>query len=103
MKTKVVAKSITAQNTWTDPINPSGGTPRSAVFPLSVSVAGIAGGSKATLQRSFDGGAVWNDVTVYTDNAEEVAHEIEADVLYRIGVKTAEFGSGTVLVRLARA
>lgn len=101
----VVTKSITAQNTFSDAINPSSttaGVPTGGSYPLNVSVSGVAGGSIVTLQRSFDSGSTWVDVERYTANAEKVVQEVERTIIYRAGVKAGEFGSGTVVIRLAR-
>lgn len=52
-----------------------------------------------TVQRSFDGGTTWLDVAQYTVPVEDFGSE-PTDALYRIGVKTGEYTSGTVNVRI---
>lgn len=86
-------KTIIAQNTFSDAI-PLGG-----MFNVSISGTFVA---TVTLQRSFGGGSTWLDVKAYTVPAEEVGSEPEATVMYRIGVKTGDFTSGTVEVRISR-
>ena len=55
-----------------------------------------------TLQRSFDDGATWEDVTTYT-TATSTTYKDGLDnqiVYYRIGVKTGDYTSGTATARL---
>lgn len=68
---------------------------------FNISVAGTWEGS-ITLQRSFDDGENWFDITVYTDNEQNYDQEIESDMLYRIGFKAGDHDSGTALVRLSK-
>jgi hypothetical protein len=93
-----VTATIAAQNTFTDHIHPADKPERPY---LNLSVSGVSD-STVTLQRTFDGGTTWLDVESYTADAEKViegAHEgAEA---YRVGVKTGDYGSDTVLVRLS--
>ncbi len=93
MAQEVATKSITAENTFCDAV------PLGAGFNASISGTFVA---TVTLQRSFDDGTTWVDVKSYTGPAEEVGNEPEASVLYRVGVKTGDFTSGTALVRLSR-
>ena len=53
-----------------------------------------------TLQASIDN-STWVDVDTFTANSEEVGFEPEL-MWYRVGVKTGEFTSGTVVLRLGR-
>lgn len=86
-------KAITAANTYSDALD---------VGPLgpyfNVSVWGTFSAT-ITLQRSFDEGVTWLDVTSYTAPKEDVIHEPER-ALYRLGIKTGNFTSGTANVRL---
>jgi hypothetical protein len=68
-------------------------------FNVTVSGTFVA---TVTLQRSYDGGATWHDRKVYTSAADEVLEETEYGVLYRIGIKTGEFTSGSVDVRIGQ-
>lgn len=85
-----VTASITAQNTFTDKIQVIGH------FNLSISGTWAA---TVTVQRSWNG-TDWFDVDTFTSNYEGVGFDAE-EVYYRVGVKTGEFTSGTVAVRLS--
>ena len=89
MSSIAVTKSITAQNTFTDPVQLTGN------FNLSISGTFAA---TVTVQRSTDN-STWRDVDAFSAAAEEVGYEPEV-MWYRAGVKTGAFTSGTVDVRL---
>ena len=89
----ISSKSITAQNTYSDPI--------AVVEYFNISLSGTWTGT-VTLQRSFDNGSTWRDVATFDENTETIGMEPEAGVLYRFGVKTGEFGSGTIVGRISR-
>jgi len=87
-----VTKSITAQNTFSDELAVQG--------YFNVSILGIAGGTEVTVQRQTGvDGNNFTDVDAFTADTETYGYEPEL-VLYRIGVKTGDFGSGTCKVRL---
>jgi len=88
-----VTKSITAQNTFSEAAAMQG------YFNLSLSGTWDA---TVTVQRSYDSGSTWVDVKTFTANTEEVGYEPETGVLYRFGVKTGAFTSGTVVGRISR-
>lgn len=85
---------IGAANVFSDAIqiSPAKGT----FFNVSVWGTFVA---TVTLQRSFDLGTTWLDVATYTSAKEEIRQEPEG-ALYRIGVKTGAYTSGTVDVRI---
>lgn len=85
---KTATASLTAQNTFCTAIEVRG----QAVF--SVSGTWVA---TYTLQRSHDNGATYVDVQDYTDNAE-LTIEDKVGTLYRIGVKTGNWTSGTMVI-----
>ena len=89
--TTIATASITAQNTFSDAARLEG------YFNLSISGTWAA---TVTVQRSIDN-STWVDVDTFTTNSEEVGFEPEF-MWYRVGVKTAQFTSGTVVVRLGR-
>jgi hypothetical protein len=89
--TTLASASITAQNTFTDPVRLEG------YFNLSISGTFAA---TVTVQRSIDN-STWVDVDAFTVPTEEYGFEPEF-MYYRVGVKTGEFTSGTVIVRLGR-
>ena len=96
---QTVSASITADNTFTSTIRVTG---VDAARAFTVSLSGTWTGT-VTLQRSFDEGASWIDVTTYTANTGTTYDDglDNQDVLYRIGVKTGDFGSGQVEALLA--
>jgi hypothetical protein len=89
--TTIATASITAEDTFTDPARLEG------YFNLSISGTWAA---TVTVQRSIDN-STWVDVNTYTANFEGTGFEPEF-MWYRIGVKTGDFTSGTVAVRLGR-
>ena len=93
MARKTITRSVTGQNQFTD------GVALHGYFNLSISGTWVA---TVTLQRSFDGGSTWFDVGARTENVEEYGLEPEDSVQYRVGVKTGDFTSGTVVLRLSQ-
>lgn len=89
----VTTASITAQNTYSDIVYLAG------KFNFSLSGTWSA---TVYVQRSFDNGVTWLDVTSYTENGEYIGEEPERDVQYRFGVKTGGYTSGTVNGRLSQ-
>jgi len=97
--TQLTSKSISAENTFTDPVMVHAGY-------FSLSISGLSD-STVTVQKSYDvddEDAVgnWVDVDTFTANAEEVGFEPENRV-YRVGIKTGDYGSDTVVIRLGKA
>lgn len=93
----VSSASITAQNTFCDPVRPV--TERT----VNLSVGGSGWTATVTLQRSFDNGSTWLDVDSWTAPAERIFDPgTEGKVIYRLGVKTGGFTSGTIPVRLSQ-
>jgi len=87
-----VIKSITAENTFSDELTVQG--------YFNVSIVGIAGGTEVTVQRQTGvDGTAFTDVDSFTEDTETYGYEPEL-VLYKIGVKTGDFGTGTCKVRL---
>lgn len=93
MTVKMVSKSITAENQFSDRLTLRG------YFNFSLSGTWTA---TVTVQRSFDGGSTWFDVKTFTANTEEYGFEPESGVLYHFGVKTGAFGSGTIVGRMSQ-
>ena len=97
--TQLTSKSISAENTFTDPVMVHAGY-------FSLSISGLSD-STVTVQKSYDvddEDAVgnWVDVDTFTANAEEVGFEPENRV-YRVGIKAGDYGSDTVVIRLGKA
>jgi hypothetical protein len=86
--------SITAQNTFSDSVMLRG--------PFNVLITGTFSAT-VTLQRSFDNGSTWIDhPTTWTTPTWTTVTECEYGVLYRIGVKTGGFTSGTAVLRISQ-
>lgn len=94
MGAQFVTISISEENKFTHKILMLSGN-----FNLSLSGTWVA---IVTVQRSFDGGVTWLDAATFTANGEYVGNEPEANVQYRVCVKTGEYTSGTVIGRLSQ-
>ena len=93
MGIKLISKSIDAENTYSKSGSLQG------YFNISLSGTWVA---TVTVQRSFDKGQSWLDVSTFTVNTEEYGLEPEFDVYYRFGVKADDYVSGTVVGRLSQ-
>ena len=89
----LVEKAVTAENTFSDGLYTEG------AFNLSLSGTFVA---TVTVQRSFDQGSTWRDVDTFTAPIETYGNDPEPVVVYRAGVKTGDFTSGTVNIRIGR-
>lgn len=88
---QTVTATISAQDTWTDPIRVTGIT-AGRIFLLSISTIGT---STVTLQRSVGEPGDWTDVVSYTANTT-VNYDDTFDnqiIYYRLGVKTGNYVS----------
>jgi hypothetical protein len=85
----LTTKDISAQNTFTDPVQIEG--------YFNVSISGTFSAT-VTAQRSVDK-VNWHDVDSWTAPAEEFGFDPEY-TWYRLGVKTGGYTSGTVSVRI---
>lgn len=96
---QTVSASVTAQNVFTDSIRVTG---VDASRGISVSITNTWTAT-VTLQRSFDDGVSWIDVTTYTTNTTTTYDDglDNQEILYRIGVKTGDFTIGQVDLTLA--
>lgn len=83
---KRASKSIAAQNTFSDSVEING--------KGAISISGLSD-TTATVQRMIDG-TNWRDVESYTADQELVIDDI--DCSYRVGVKTGDYGTDTVVV-----
>ncbi len=86
----IVTKAISAENTFSDAVRCRG--------YFNISIYGTFSAT-ITVQRSFDDGSTWLDVDDFTAASESVGLEAEI-AKYRIGVKTGNYTSGTVNVRI---
>lgn len=86
---QTVAATITAQDTWSDPIRVTG-IENGRIFLLTIATIGT---STVTLQRSVGEPGDWSDVATYTTN-QSVNYDDTFDnqiIYYRIGVKTGNY------------
>lgn len=84
---------ITAQNTFTDWAELTG--------IADISVSGVSD-STVTVQRTFDGGETAKDVESFVADFEKILETSNQGVLYRVGVKTGNYGTDTILVRVSQ-
>jgi len=89
--TTIASASITAQNTFTDAARLEG------YFNISISGTFAA---TVTVQRSIDN-STWVDVDSFTAPYEGTGFDPEF-MWYRVGVKTGDYTSGTVVARIGR-
>jgi hypothetical protein len=102
MANKVVTATVSAQNTFTLGISPTYKRSSTPDGRLNISIGGSGWVAVITLQRTFDAGATWLDVTTYSSPEEAYVEEFEEEVLYRLGCKTGDFTSGSIPLRLSR-
>ncbi|KKN24530.1 hypothetical protein LCGC14_0893920 [marine sediment metagenome] len=88
-----VTKSVTAQNTFSDKVKLHG------QYNISISGTFVA---TVVVQRSFDDGSNWHNVDSSTVPIQTFGTEPEDDIVYRIGVETGGYTSGTVVGRLSQ-
>lgn len=84
--------AISAQNTFSTAVRIG------KEFNVSISGTFVA---TVTAQRSYDN-VTWYDVDTWTAPSEDVGFEPEY-IWYRIGVKTGNYTSGTVNIRIGNA
>jgi len=89
----LVEKDISAENTFSDGLYVEG--------DFSFSISGTFVGT-VTVQRSFDAGATWRDVDTFTAPTETAGYDGEPIVVYRAGIKTGDYTSGTASIRIGR-
>lgn len=91
--------SISAQNTFTDPILISG----SGTFREMTVVITGTWSATVTVQRSFGTPGSWVDWKNYTTNQNVVLDDTldGSDIYYRIGIKTGNYSSGTAVVEIS--
>lgn len=98
---QTVTRAISSADVFSDPIRVSGiGAGRS----FGITITGTWSGT-VTLQRSVGAVGAWVDVTNYTGNVStSLADALDNQIIfYRIGIKPANYTSGTATVLLAYA
>ncbi len=93
MAVATVQTAIAAENTYTDTIPVGKGHFNFSLWGTFVGTVFV--------QRSFDGGTTWLDVASFTVATEDVGLEPDG-ALYRAGIKTGGYTSGTANVRLSQ-
>lgn len=91
--TGLVTKDVSAENTFSDGLY--------VVGDFNLSISGTFVGT-VTVQRSFDQGSTWRDVDTFTAPIETAGSDPEPVVVYRAGIKTGEYTSGTASIRIGR-
>jgi len=92
---KIVEKkaTLTAQNTFTEWAQIKG------VADLSIS--GVSD-STVTVQRSFDNGTTVKDIESFNVDTEKTIECSVSGIRYRVGIKTGDYGTDTVLVEISQ-
>ncbi len=90
----IVTANITAENIFSDPLNVLKGP-----FHFSLTGTWVA---TVHVQRSDDAGVSWADVESFTENGQYPGFEALNNIRYRAGVKTGNFTSGTVVVKISQ-
>ena len=111
---KRVSASITAENQFTGALNATAtqagsGTDGVELYGEFAVVLSGTWAATVTVQRSSDSGVTWVDVTTGVNSATAVAmtnngirtfYEPARNILYRVGVKTGNYTSGTAAVAI---
>lgn len=97
-----VTAAITEENTFTDAITPSYNHGLSPFGYLTLSISGDFSAT-VSLQAAFDSGEDWLDTgDIYTTTVFDSIVCYEPGVSFRVGIKTGDYVSGTVNVRLSK-
>ena len=92
-KTVEQKETITAQNTFTEWAQLKG------VADLSIS--GLSD-SVVTVQRTLDNGENIKDVENFSADVEKIIISSISGILYRVGIKTGDYGTDTVVVEISQ-
>lgn len=92
----IVEKSITAENQFSDWIS----VDKNQRFSMNIKGTFSA---RVTMQKSYDGGTTtFDDEVTFTKPTNEIGLPQAEAAAFRVGVKTGDFVSGTVDVRMGR-
>lgn len=101
----VATASLTAENTFTDHIFAADKPDLNA---LNLSISGLTD-STVTVQVSYDSGTTWFDIAQYTSTdavngciVKVIEGCGEGVAAYRVGIKTGDYGTDTVVCRLSQ-
>ena len=92
-KTVEQKETISAQNTFTEWAQLKG------VADLSIS--GVTD-STVTVQRTFDNGTTIKDIESFVVDVEKTILASISGAHYRVGIKTGDYGTDTVLVEISQ-
>ncbi len=92
---KSVETTITAEDSFTDKLHLNEGE------TCSISVQGDSFTGTWHIQRSFDGGVSWKDVTSEDDD-KELSYDADEEQFIRGGVKTGNFTGTNVVIRIGK-
>ena len=92
-RTSRAAATLTAQNTFTPWVEIRG--------HADVSISGVTD-STVTVQRTFDDAATVKDIESFTGPVEKQLDGSIQGAKYRIGIKTGNYGSDTVLCEISQ-
>ncbi len=96
-----VSRTITAENQFSGAFTPPQNPRHPKCGQFTFSLTGVWNAT-ITLQRSFDKGDSWVDVETFTEPTQVNLTDLTSDVRYRFGVKSGEFTSGPIYVKLAK-
>ncbi len=85
--------TLTAQNTFTEWAQLKGNA--------DLSISGLSD-SVVTVQRTLDDGTNIKDIENFTADAEKIIVSSISGMLYRVGIKTGDYGSDTVIVEISQ-
>ena len=85
--------TLTAQNTFTGWAQIKG--------VADVSISGVSD-STVTVQRTFDNGTTVKDIESFQADTEKAIECSVSGIAYRIGIKTGNYGTDTVLVEISQ-
>lgn len=92
----IVTKTITAQNTFTDPIKVGEGG------IVDLSITGTFTANVVVQRRRSDlSDNAWATVATYTEASQQSTSPHGSNWEYRVGVETGGFTSGTIVAALA--
>ena len=97
-----VSKTITAENQFSGAFTPPQNPRHPKVGRFTLAITGTGWSATVTLQRSFDKGDSWEDVDTFSTNTQVNIEDLTDNIRYRVGVKTDDFGSGTLTAKFAK-
>ncbi len=98
-----VSAVLTGDDSFTTTLAPTDNFASPKIGHLTLSINGTDGWvATVSVQRSLDAGVSWLNVETYTEDKEKAILDKTDDVIYRIGIESGNYTSGTITVRLAK-